>query len=336
MPDVKFGLSMGVVNPLYPPEQQMANWAEMARVGRQVGFDSIAAPHHWLAHPIQWFQPLLVLARLAADAGPMRLVTGIIQLPLYNPVDMAEQVATLDVISGGRFTFGVGLGYREQLFEAAGARKADRVGRFVESIEVMRRLWSGEEVTFHGRHFRVTRGRLSLLPLQKPHPPIWAAGQSEPAVRRVGEMGLAWYIPPQADFHDASRLWKVYREALDRAGRPLPPDVPLLKYICVARDRKTAVDIARTWMADTFARYRPWGLQEATTVRIHRTFEEELERHLVGTPEECAEKLNRYVEAFGVNHIVFGLGRPNFKHEDVLDTLRLIGERLIPRVRGKA
>lgn len=335
MPSVQFGFNVGVANPLYPLEQQTDNWVEMARVGREVGFDSIGAPHHWLAHPVKFFQPMLALARLAADTGPMRLITGVLQLPLYNPVDMAEQVATLDAISKGRLTLGVGLGYREQLFEAAGARRADRVGRLVESIEIMRRLWSGEEVTFHGRHFRVTRGRLSITPVQKPHPPIWIAGHSEPAVRRVGEMGLAWYIPPQADFNDVSRLWRVYREAIDRAGHPLPADVPLLQYICVARDRKTALETAQTYMKDTFGGYRAWGLQERTTVRIHRTFEEELERHLVGTPEECAEKLNRYVAAFGVNHVIFGLGRPNFKHEDVLDTLRLIGERLIPRVRGK-
>ena len=335
MTSVQFGFGVGVANPLYPLEQQVSNWAEMARVGRQAGFNSVAAPHHWLAHPVKWFQPMLVLSRLAADTAPMNLISGIVQLPLYNPVDMAEQAATLDAISGGRFIFGVGLGYREQLFEAANARRADRVGRMVESIQVMKQLWTGDEVTFHGKHFRVTKGRISLTPIQKPHPPIWMAAQSEGAVRRAGEMGLAWYIPPQADFNDVKRLWTIYREALDKAGHPVPRDVPLLRYTCIAKDRQTAVRLAEGYMKDTFALYRPWGLEEKTTVRIHRSFDEELNRALIGSPEECAEKLNRFIEEFGVNHIILSIARPNFRQEEALETLRLLGERLIPHVKAK-
>lgn len=328
---VEFGFTLGVANPLYPPEKQIENWAEMVRVGQQLGFGLVSAPQHWLAHPVKWFQPIPLLSRLAAEADRIKLATGILQLPLYNPVDLAEQVATVDAMSKGRFILGVGLGYREQLFEAVGARKGDRVGRFTEAIEIMRRLWSGDEVTFHGKHFRVTKGRISMTPLQKPHPPIWMAAQSEPAVRRAGELGFAWYIPPQGDFNDVTRLWNIYKDALDKAGHPLPA-VPLIRYTCIAKDKKAAVEYARAYMQDTYALYRPWGLEEKSTVRIHRTFEEEMQRALIGSPEECAEEINKYVDAFGVTHVIMGIGRPNFRHEDALETLRLIAERLMPNV----
>ncbi|MBI3966898.1 MAG: LLM class flavin-dependent oxidoreductase, partial [Chloroflexi bacterium] len=168
---LEFGIYVGVGSPQAPLHEQAALWSEHMKVARENGFTAVAAPHHWLAHPAAFFQPMQVLSRLAAEPGNMTLVTSVVQLPLYNPVDMAEQVATLDQLSGGRFVFGVSIGYRQQLFEAAGADKRDRVGRFEESLEIMRQLWTGEETTYHGQHFRVTKGKISFTPYQKPHPP---------------------------------------------------------------------------------------------------------------------------------------------------------------------
>ena len=102
-------------------------------------------------------QTLPALARLAAGAGTMRVGATVILLPLLNPVDVAEQVATLDVITEGRFVFGVGLGYRDEENEAFGIAPGERVPRLVEGLEVIKRLWAEDEVTHHGRFFRLTR-----------------------------------------------------------------------------------------------------------------------------------------------------------------------------------
>jgi len=98
-----------------------------------------------------------LLGRIAAEAGSMRIGTNIFRLPIHNPVYVAEQVATLDVISGGRFIFGVGLGYRPEEFDAFGVEMKTRVPRFLESLEIARRLWTEAEVTYDGRPSACTR-----------------------------------------------------------------------------------------------------------------------------------------------------------------------------------
>lgn len=117
----------------------------------------------------------------------MRVGATVLLLPLLNPVEVAEQVATLDVITEGRFIFGVGLGYRDVENEAFGVAPKERVGRLVEDLEVIRRLWSGEEVTHHGRFFHLTRARMMLRPVQRPHP----AGGHVPAAGRGDRQGSA-------------------------------------------------------------------------------------------------------------------------------------------------
>src|SRR5262245_60719980 len=173
---MKFGL---IVSKQHPPAVSMVErfreHIDQVRAARDAGFDLIVMGQHYLSTPFQEIQTMPSLARLSAEAGAMRVGATVLLLPLLNPVDVAEQVATLDVITEGRFLFGAGLGYRDEEFEAFGAQAKERVPRFVECLEVIKRLWSEEEVTHHGRFFHLTRARMALRPVQKPHPPIWFA-----------------------------------------------------------------------------------------------------------------------------------------------------------------
>src|SRR5262244_1886727 len=132
---MKFGL---IVSKQHPPGASMVDrfreHVDQVRAARDARFDLIVMGQHFLSTPFQELQTLPALARL----------------PLLNPVDVAEQVATLDVITEGRFIFGVGLGYREEENEAFGVAPKERVGRLVEGLEVIRRLWTDDEVTHHG------------------------------------------------------------------------------------------------------------------------------------------------------------------------------------------
>ncbi len=131
------------------------------RLARAVGFSSVWASQHYLSDPFTYFQPLPTLGRMAAEAEGMQLGTGVLLLPLHQPVDLAEQLATLDVISGGRLIVGVGLGYRDAENEAMGVNPRERVGRFEEGLAALERLWSGEPVDYQGKHFSL-RGRADL------------------------------------------------------------------------------------------------------------------------------------------------------------------------------
>ena len=175
-------------DPNRPMYQQVEEAAEVCRRARSLGFSAIYAPQHYISHPTVWMQPMQTLARLAPDAEGLQLLTGVMLLPYHNPVDIAEQTVTLDHISNGRFVLGVGIGYRVAELAAFGTNRRDRVSRFEESIELMKLLWSGEEVNHDGKHWQVHNARLGLTPLQKPHPPIWIAAQSRGAVRRAAAL----------------------------------------------------------------------------------------------------------------------------------------------------
>ena len=178
-------------------------------------------------------------------------------------MDVAEQVATLDVITEGRFVFGVGLGYRDVENEAFGVAPKERVGRLVESLEVIQRLWSGEEVTHHGRFFHLTGARMMLRPVQRPHPPIWFAANNDAAVVRAARLGDAWVINPHAKLAVLERQMEVYRQALRDAGRPFPAELPIIKELYVAPDRRTALRECRPFLEAKYKAYASWGQDKA-------------------------------------------------------------------------
>jgi len=162
---MNFGL---IVSKQHPPGVSMVDrfreHVDQVRAARDAGFDLVVMGQHYLSTPFQEMQTLPALARLAAEAGTMRVGATVILLPLLNPVDVAEQVATLDVITEGRFVFGVGLGYRDEENEAFGIAPGERVPRLVEGLQVIKRLWAEDEVTHHGRFFRLTKARMMLKP----------------------------------------------------------------------------------------------------------------------------------------------------------------------------
>ena len=156
-------------------QQQWRDHLEQFRASRDAGFDIYCWAQHYLIDSFQHFQPLPVLARLAAEPGDMKLATSVLLLTLLNPVDVAEQVATLDHISEGRLILGLGLGYRPEECEAFGTRMSQHGARSSEGLELMVRLWTEEEVTHHGRYFHVTGARPTARPFQTPYPKIWLA-----------------------------------------------------------------------------------------------------------------------------------------------------------------
>ena len=127
---------------------------ESTRMARDYGFDTVQVGQHYVQYPLQVLQPIPLLGRLAAESGDMQLGTCILLLPLLHPVDVAEQVATLDHLCGGRFIFGIGLGYLETEFHAFGVDKKRRVSRFEESLAVIKQMWTQDEVNFEGKTFQ--------------------------------------------------------------------------------------------------------------------------------------------------------------------------------------
>ena len=161
---------------------------------REAAFASLWFPHHWLTQPMQMLQITPVMGYVAAHAQGMTIGPNILILPALNPVHVAEEAATLDVLSGGNYILGVGLGYRQPEFDAFGIPLAERVPRFNEAIGLMRRLWTEERVTHQGRFYTVNDAGLSLKPVRPGGPPLYIAAQAEVSVRRSARIGDAWLI----------------------------------------------------------------------------------------------------------------------------------------------
>lgn len=331
-----FGLF--VTNQFAPGEDAARRFAEMleyVRLARDLGFSTILSGQHFLSDPFQMLQPVPAVARMAAEAGTMRVGVGIFLLPLLNPVQVAEDVASLDVISGGRFIFGAGLGYREEEDAAFGLGKGERVRRLAENLDVIRRLWRGESVSLDRPDCRLTGARLALRPLQRPHPPIWIAANNDAAVARAAALGDAWIINPHAKLETIARQMGVYREALRGAGKPFPTELPMLREIAVADDRASAIRAVRPFLERKYQAYVQWGQHRVLPRADDMTvpFDELVgDRFILGSPAECAEAITRCAAATGATEMIFRLHWPGMDHATVLRSLRLLGEKVRPLV----
>ncbi len=331
---MKFGL---LVSKQHPPGVSMVErfrqHIEQVRAARQAGFDLIVMGQHYLSTPFQEIQTLPSLARLAAEAGTMRVGATVLLLPLLNPVDVAEQVATMDVICEGRFICGLGLGYRDEEYEAFGVRRQERVARFQEGLQVVKRLWTEEEVTHRGRFLQLTKARMALKPVQKPHPPIWFAANNDSAVERAARLADAWVINPHAKLAVLEHQMGLYRKALQEAGKPFPAELPMIKELYVAPDRRAAIAECRPFLEAKYQAYASWGQDKALPQEdsFDLAFEELVrDRFIIGDPEDCRRELRRYADGLGVNCFIFRIQWPGMEQAKVLRTIDLLAEHVIP------
>ena len=327
---MKIGVQVGqVVAHGHDPQRQWLEQLEHFRVCRDAGFDFVSWGHHWLIHPFQHFQPIPVLARFAAEARDMDLVTGVLLTPLLNPVQVAEDVATLDHICHGRLVFGVGLGYRPEEFEAAGATMSERVPRFEEGLALMKRLWTESEVTHHGRFYRVTGARPTAQPYQRPYPRIWIAGMTEPAIRRAGRLGHPFYAIGTLTFEQLRASLDVWRAALAENGHRVPSEIPVHREFYVASTREAAWARARPAVEAKYRGYAAHGLPgvgAGFTAGIDTVMDDPF---VIGGPDECLAKLVR-LRKLGVTHVALRLFWPDMTQAEALAMIELVAAKLLP------
>lgn len=321
------------------PVARTRELVEQVRAARDHGFDSISVSHHYVLTPFQMLQPLPLIGRLAAEAGPMRVITNIFLLTIHTPAYVAEQVATLDVLTEGRLVFGVGLGYRPEEFEAMGVEMKTRVSRFVELLAVARRLWTEDRVTHRGRHFSLTDAALVLRPVQRPHPPVWIAASSDAAYVRAARLGDAVIVNPHASLPTVQRQLGLYRRALAEAGKPRPAEAPIFRECAVAATRPAALREAEPHLRRKYQAYADWGLDRPMPreERLGGPWEELVrDRFLIGTPDEVAEEIRRYHRLLDVDNFLLRLGWPGLPQRAVLAQIALLGRHVLPALRRTA
>lgn len=209
----------------------------VAQKAEELGYESLWIPEH-LAVPFTMstpypyaadgqfpggpsaglHDPFVALAFVAAHTTSIKLGTGVFVLPLRNPLAVAKAVASLDVLSQGRFLFGIGIGWLKEEFEAVGMPFADRAARTREWVTMLRTLWNEDTPHFSGRFHSFAPVGFNPKPVQQPHPPILFGGESRPALRRAAEIGDGW-IGVRHTPESVVELLNSLRELVEETGR---------------------------------------------------------------------------------------------------------------------
>ncbi|HEY7495626.1 MAG TPA: LLM class flavin-dependent oxidoreductase [Candidatus Tectomicrobia bacterium] len=249
-------------------------------------------------------QPLVTMARLAPAAEPLRMATQVLLLPLLNAADVAYNVVTLDHICAGRLDLGIGIAYHLKELELAGVTRQERVPRFEEALEVLKKFWSGEEVHHEGRYFTMHGTRMGLTPYQKPHPPLWIAAHSHGAAARAGRLGDGLVVGPQVSHHDLTALAQTFRHEWQRGHSEPPARVGAWRPILIGADPEDALERGRQSGLLTFARYHEGAMQESGTVHLRLTLGDDATAWaILGNYQDCRERLERCREESGLTHV---------------------------------
>jgi alkanesulfonate monooxygenase SsuD/methylene tetrahydromethanopterin reductase-like flavin-dependent oxidoreductase (luciferase family) len=318
---------------------RLADDIDLVMRAEQLGFDALVKGSHYSAHPLQSLQQIPFLAHAAVLAPRLRLVCGLVLLPLHKPLDIAEQLATLDVMCGGKLVFGCGIGYRDVEFKAFGVIRREAAARFEECLLAVKRLWTEDFVDMTGSHFELDHANCTVKPLQKPMPPIWIGANADVAIRRAARLGDCWYINPHSTLTTLARQMDVYRQALDQCGKPFPAELPMRREVFVARTRAEAIRLARPSLEVKYKTYREWGQDKVMPAGddFDHGFEELLEdRFLIGSPAEVAERLIDLKARFGVNHLVASVHWPGMPNSLALEQMQILAEEVMPAVRRAA
>ena len=307
----------------------------MVRAARDLRFDSVFAGQHYLTSGTAMPQPVPFLARLIPEAGDMQIGMGILLLALHNPVDVAELFATLDIASGGRLVFGVGLGYRAEEYEAFAVDRRTMVRRFEENLQAVRRLWREETVKIDLPWCRVNEVGLTVRPIQQP-PPIWIAADGDLAVKRAARLSDAWMINPHATTETIERQLELFRVARAAAGLSPATEQPAVREIFCAGDRQLAIETVQPHLAEKYSVYARWGQDKV--LPGDESFDIPFDqlargRFIVGTPEDCIEQLLPWRDRLGVDHFIFRTHWSGTPTEISIASMKLLAQEVMPALR---
>ncbi|HEX3861233.1 MAG TPA: LLM class flavin-dependent oxidoreductase [Stellaceae bacterium] len=336
---MKFGVFVNAQQPRSDdPVRRFREAVEQTRSAKAAGFDALAAGHHYLSPPYQSLQSLPLLSRLAGEAEGMELCLSVLLLAMLNPVQTAEEVASLDIMSGGKVVFGIGIGYRDVEFEAFNMTSRERVPRMLEALDLIKRLWTEEVVTFEGKFFRVHNATCTIRPVQKPLPPIWIAANADPAVVRTARLGYSWFVNPHAALPTIERQWDRYKQALAEANQPMPAVRPIALELHVAPTHEEAVNTARPYLESKYAAYAEWGqdkvLPGEESFRI--AFDDlARDRFILGTPDEVIEQIEERVKRLESNYLIFRMGWPGMEGSKILRAIEMMGQKVLPHFHAK-
>ena len=328
------------------PAARYRELIEEAAEADHLGYDTVwLAEIHFLPRFCTMPAPMMLLAAIAERTTRIKLGQAVNLLPLHHPTRLAEEAATLDVLSNGRLAFGAGRGGFPINYHGFGVDIDESREIFAETLEFVKQAWTREKLTFHGRYFNVEDLEVTPKPVQRPHPPIRIAANTPETFKFAGEHGYPIFAGgPVNPLNVLGERLAIYRDALADAGAKTPDDwFAALMMVFAGRDRaavRATIEASlRNYFASVSDIVRPETLGAAAAdfdkvrARLREMKYETVDdlMGIFGDPAYCIDRIAELRERFGITRLVCWVEIGGLSgHRNVIDSMRLFAERVMP------
>jgi alkanesulfonate monooxygenase SsuD/methylene tetrahydromethanopterin reductase-like flavin-dependent oxidoreductase (luciferase family) len=272
---------------------------------------------------------------IAARTERLRIGTAVSLTPFYHPLRLAEEVALLDVLSGGRVNWGAGRGFDETEYRSFGVEREDSYPLFRENVEIVMQAWTSGRLTYHGKYHDFEDVEVLPKPIQQPHPPVWLASTSKEAIKWSAQHGYSILMDPHASHADIAIKRALYETELIKAGHSIQGRViPMARNIALGRSQSEAEDVARRGAQFMFGSYLPPGVGAANPSKSipadakSAPQQDRVERYvkevvICGTPEKVIDDLHELEGRLPLDYLMC----TPLSHE----SFELFTEKVMPR-----
>ena len=343
---VRFGTFHLIGSPdMAPAERRFEETLEQIDLADELGLDYVWVAEHHFSNYGYSTNPLLLIARASATAKRVRFGQAIVVTPFWDPIRLAEDVAVTDILTGGRFDFGVGRGYQHVEFRGLDIPFEESRSRFVEQMELMKLCWTRDDFTFDGQHYRVPTPITVLpRPTQRPYPPIWVAAQSQESLEWAAEQGYHVLMTGGSTTtpEEVAAWRRRYSELWDAAGHPADQfRIGLQRFIYVTDTEAQAREAVwqTRWQNRLAGHLRRGDERIANGQNEEFPFEGELDddgwwqRLAYGTPDQVADRLQRDVD-MGFTDLVGWFDVGGLPSDEVVRSMRMFAREVMPAVKG--
>ena len=338
---MKFGIIHDFRNPTKwrkPPPVLYQELLDQIVRAEELGYDNVWLAEHHFTEDGYNPSPLPTAAAIAARTSRIRIGTYILLMPFQHPVRVAEDTTCIDIWSNGRFDLGVGQGYAANEFHSLSIPRQERSARLAEGVELVRRLWTEDKVTFDGRFTQVKDLTLSPKPVQQPHIPLWIGARADKAIQRVARLGchlMATLGPDPAP---------LYIKTLQEHGyEPANFNIGQIRLVYVAESEDQAWDDIQEHIHNSMEYYgkimaeandvpgddQMWRFKDARELRDSGFGK----AAMIGTPDKVARRLEHFCQNYQCTHFVFGAQLPGFDPQKVTRSLELFAKEIMPSFR---
>ncbi|MCI0453580.1 MAG: LLM class flavin-dependent oxidoreductase [Candidatus Dadabacteria bacterium] len=340
---MKFGIGLFSMqthpeNP-YSHAELYRNTIEQVKLAEEFNFDSAWISEHHFLEDGYCPSPLVTASAIASVTKRIKIGTGVLILPLNNPIKVAEDAAVVDNISNGRFILGIAIGYRKEEFEGFRIPMKQRPSRMEEGIDIILKSWTENNFSYQGKRYKFNKLNVTPKPVQKPHIPIYIGAFEEPAIRRAGRLGYPLLIGPGRTIQMVRDTINIYNDAAIKEGRePSGTEHILLREAYIAGDKKRAKEEADKYIINMYKFYFSLGVKMFVRGKQLTGLDDPLfnylaeDRFIIGDPDDYLREIKRYRDELGINYITCRMVFPQAKHETICKCINLFGKEVIPRI----